>query len=272
MRSSGTDGETALSFEHFRIGFPVSGLLIGLLVGLTGVGGGSLMTPMLILVFGMRALNAVGVDLLFAAVTKTFGTMVHGKMRTVEWPVVWWMLAGSLPMTVVTLLALRLLGPTSAAVNHTATVTIGVALIITAVSVVLRPQVTSLSQRYFGHWASRRSKALTVVLGAVLGVLVPITSVGAAALGMPVLLLLYPRVVSSRLVGADIAHAVPLTLVAGMGHLFVRTIDPVLLLSLLAGSVPGVILGSFASGRIPDRLLRYVLSMALVLAGWKLIA
>ena len=261
-----------MHLEEFRIGYPLSGLLIGMLVGLTGVGGGSLMTPMLILVFGMRALNAVGVDLLFAAITKAFGTLVHGSVRTVEWPVVWRMLAGSLPMTAITLGVLSLLGPATTALNHAASVALGAALILTAVSVALRPQIMTFSQRYLGTWASGRSTTLTVMLGAVLGILVPITSVGAAALGMPMLLLLYPGITSVRLVGADIAHAVPLTLVAGLGHLFVRSIDPVLLLMLLAGSVPGVILGSLASGRIPDRWLRYVLSIALVLAGSKMLA
>ena len=261
-----------MPFDQFRIGYPISGLLIGILVGLTGVGGGSLMTPMLILVFGMRALNAVGVDLLFAAITKAFGTAAHGSARTVEWPVVWRMLAGSMPMTIVILALLNVLKTPTEALNHAVSIALGAALVLTAVSVALRPQITSWTQRRYGNWASRHATGLTVLLGALLGILVPITSVGAAALGMPLLLLLYPKITSARLVGADIAHAVPLTLVAGMGHLFVRSIDPMLLLSLVAGSVPGVILGSLASGRVPDRVLRYLLSVALVLAGAKLLA
>ena len=261
-----------MSFDQFRIGYPISGLLIGMLVGLTGVGGGSLMTPMLIIVFGMRALNAIGVDLLFAAITKAFGTAIHGSVRTVEWRVVGWMLAGSIPMTLVTLATLAVLGAPSAEVNRAVGKALGAALILTAVSVALRPYATQWAQRHVGTWATSRAVGLTVLLGVLLGVLVPVTSVGAAALGMPLLLLLYPNVSSARLVGADIAHAVPLTLVAGIGHLFVQSTDPVLLLSLLGGSVPGVILGSLASGRVPDRLLRYCMSIALVLAGWKLVA
>ncbi len=258
--------------EHFRIGFPVSGFVIGVLVGLTGVGGGSLMTPLLILVFAMRPLNAIGVDLLFAAITKAFGTVAHGSVRTVEWRVVWLMLAGSMPMTVITLGILALQGPPSAALNHAAAIALGWALVLTALSVAFRPQIVSLTQRRFGNWAGRNAIAMTVLLGVLLGILVPITSVGAAALGMPLLLLIYPGISSARLVGADIAHAVPLTLVAGMGHLLVSPIDPVLLLSLIAGSVPGVVLGSLASGRIPDWLLRIVMTVALMLAGWKLLA
>ena len=261
-----------MSLDQFRIGYPISGLLIGMLVGLTGVGGGSLMTPMLILVFGMRALNAIGIDLLFAAITKAFGTVVHGSVRTVEWRVVGWMLAGSIPMALITLGALSWLGMPGAEVNRAVSKALGAALILTAVSVALRPYATRWAERRVGNWATRQAALLTVLLGALLGVLVPITSVGAAALGMPILLLLYPGVTSVRLVGADIAHAVPLTLVAGLGHLFVQSTDPVLLLSLVGGSIPGVILGSLASGRVPDRLLRYAMSIALVLAGWKLVA
>lgn len=260
-----------MSIGDFRLGYTVSGLAIGLLVGLTGVGGGSLMTPMLILVFRMQALHAVGVDLLFAAITKAFGTAVHGRVRTVEWPIVGWMAAGSLPMTLITLGILGVIGPPSAEVNRAVSKALGVALVVTAISVALRPYVTQWSQRRYGSWATQRARALTVVLGMVLGVLVPITSVGAAALGMPLLLLLYPNIASARLVGADIAHAVPLTLVAGIGHLFVNSVDPLLLLSLVAGSIPGVVLGSLASGRVPDRLLRYAMSVALILAGWRLL-
>ncbi len=258
--------------ERFRIGFTISGCLIGVLVGLTGVGGGSLMTPLLILVFGMRPLNAIGVDLLFAAITKAFGTAAHGSASTVEWRVVWLMLAGSMPMTAVTLGVLALQGPPTAALNQAAAVALGAALILTAVSVAFRPQIGAIAQRRFGDWAGRNAAVMTIVLGVLLGILVPVTSVGAAALGMPLLLLIYPNISSVRLVGADIAHAVPLTLVAGMGHLLVSPIDPVLLLALIAGSIPGVVLGSLASGRVPDWLLRGVMAIALTLAGWKLLA
>ncbi len=257
--------------ERLSIGYSISGLLIGLLVGLTGVGGGSLMTPLLILVFGMRATNAVGLDLLFAAITKAFGTVVHGSARTVEWRIAWQMLAGSIPMAVLTLGLLNWLGLPSGMLDRAISTSLGVALILTAISVVLRPQIARYSQRLAGYAIARRSAALTVLLGAGLGVLVSFTSVGAAAIGLPVLLLLHPRVPSARLVGADIAQAVPLTLVAGMGHLFVHTVDPVLLLSLVAGSIPGVVIGSFASGRLPDGVLRYAMSTALVLAGAKLL-
>ena len=261
-----------MSFDQFRVGYPLSGLLIGFLVGLTGVGGGSLMTPLLIIIFGMRSLNAVGVDLLFAAITKAVGTAVHGSAQTVEWRVAGRMLAGSIPMALITLGLLGWLGAPSAKLNQAVSKALGWALILTAVSVALRPYVTEWARRRFGSVASRHAVPFTIGLGALLGVLVPMTSVGAAALGMPILLLLYPTTPSVRLVGADIAHAVPLTLVAGLGHLFVRSIDPVLLLALVGGSVPGVIFGSLASGRVPDRLLRYCLSAALVLAGLKLLS
>ena len=257
--------------ERLNIAYSCSGLLIGLLVGLTGVGGGSLMTPLLILVFGMRATNAVGLDLLFAAITKAFGTVVHGSARTVEWRIAWHMLAGSIPMALITLGLINRLGLPNGALDHAVSASLGVALIVTAASVVLRPQITRYSQRLAGAAIARHSSALTVLLGAALGVLVSFTSVGAAAIGLPLLLLLHPRVPSARLVGADIAQAVPLTLVAGMGHLFVHAIDPALLLSLVAGSIPGVVIGSLAAGRLPDGVLRYAMSTALVLAGAKLL-
>ena len=258
--------------QSFSFAYPLSGLVIGTLVGMTGVGGGSLMTPLLIVVFGMPAMGAVGVDLLFAAVTKAFGTAAHGSARTVEWRVAWLMLAGSIPTAIVVLSVLAASGPPAAALNHAVSRGLGVMLVITAASVALRPQISAWTGRRFGSSAPGRATVLTVLLGVLLGILVPITSVGAAAFAMPMLLLLYPGIASARLVGADIAHAVPLTLVAGLGHLLVGTISLWLLLALLAGSVPGVVLGSLLSGRVPDAVLRAVLCVALLLAGWRLLA
>ena len=229
------------------------------------------MTPLLILVFGMRAMNAVGVDLLFAAITKAVGTAVHGSAHTVDWRVALLMAVGSLPCTVITLGLLNILALPTATIDHAILTALGVALILTALSVVLRPQLARYTERVTGGTTPRRSATFTVLLGAGLGVLVSFTSVGAASIGMPLLLLIYPRVSSARLVGADIAHAVPLTLVAGLGHLLVNPFNPWLLLWLVAGSIPGVIIGSFASGRLPDSMLRYLLSTALVLAGLRLL-
>ena len=253
------------------LGLPVAGFLVGTLVGLTGVGGGSLMTPVLILVFGLRPLRAVGTDLLFAAATKLVGTAVHGRLRTVDWRVAGWLALGSLPTTAVVLGAFSLFGPPDEAANRWAGLALGVALVVTALSVVFRPQMVRWSRRVLGDWALARSVPLTVATGVALGVIVPLTSVGGGALGMPMLLLLWPAQPTALLVGADIAHAVPLTLVAGAGHLLLEPVNWTLLGTLLLGSVPGVVLGSSLSGRVPERVLQPCLAAALVVAGWQLL-
>lgn len=250
---------------------PVAGFLVGTLVGLTGVGGGSLMTPVLILVFGMHPLRAVGTDLLFAAVTKMVGTAVHGRLRTVDWRVAAWLALGSLPTTAVVLTGFAVFGPPAEAANRWVGLALGVAMIVTAASVAFRPQIVRWSGRVLGDAAVSRAAPLTVAAGVVLGIIVPLTSVGGGAIGMPVLLLLWPGLPTAYLVGADIAHAVPLTLVAGAGHLLLEPVNWTLLGSLLLGSVPGVAIGSLLSGRVPERLLRWCLATALVVAGWQLL-
>jgi uncharacterized membrane protein YfcA len=251
--------------------YVLSGLAVGLLVGLTGVGGGSLMTPLLVLVFGIHPSSAVGTDLLYAAATKTVGTGVHGWRRTIDWGVVWRLSAGSAPAAAITLLILWRLGSHGDAKHGVITTTLGFALILTAVAILLRKQILAALARRSQAWSRRTVTWLTVLLGAVLGVLVSVSSVGAGAIGMTVLLVLYPTLPVSKLVGSDIAHAVPLTLLAGLGHWAMGRVDFALLSSLLVGSIPGIVIGSLLASRAPDKVLRPILASTLAIVGGRLI-
>ena len=251
--------------------YSISGLLVGLLVGLTGVGGGSLMTPLLVLLFGVHPATAVGTDLLYAAVTKTAGTLAHGLQGSVDWKITGRLAAGSLPATIVTLIALHHYGVHQRGSGGVIQVVLGAALLITAISLIFRPQLTALAKRHAGELSDSTTLALTIFVGAVLGALVSLTSVGAGAIGVTALLLLYPSLPTTKIVGSDIAHAVPLTLVAGIGHWFLGSVDVSMLLSLLVGSIPGIAIGSFLSSRAPEALLRKILAATLLLVGGRLI-
>jgi len=252
----------------------LSGFVVGAIVGATGVGGGSLMTPLLVLVLGVAPATAVGTDLLYAAFTKAGGAWAHGRQRNVDWRVGALLAAGSVPAAGATLLVLRLLPLGADQYNQIITVTLSVALILTAVALLLKDRLRAIALRRPVLRAGNgdRSRAVTVAVGAVLGVLVTVSSVGAGALGVAALFFLYPGLVAVRVVGTDIAHAVPLTLVAGLGHAAMGAVDWGLLGSLLLGSLPGVYLGSAVSRRLPERLLRTLLAAMLVLVGSKLIA
>ncbi|HUE18172.1 MAG TPA: sulfite exporter TauE/SafE family protein [Stellaceae bacterium] len=251
--------------------YSVSGFFVGMLVGMTGVGGGSLMTPLLILLFGIHPASAVGTDLLYAAATKTAGTAMHGYAKTIDWRIVRRLATGSIPATLLTLLALSWLDLGGGAAHALITTVLGCALFATAGVLIFRRSILAFYARHVGALDPRRTALFTVVTGAILGVLVSISSVGAGALGVTALVLLYPQLPTVRIVGSDIAHAVPLTLVAGLGHWWLGTIDGALLGSLLVGSLPGIVIGSLASTRMPDRLLQLVLAATLLLAGYKLL-
>lgn len=252
--------------------YAMSGFGVGLLVGMTGVGGGSLMTPVLILLFGIHPATAVGTDLLYAAATKTCGTVVHGFNSSIDWRVVGRLATGSVPMTVVTLFILSRVDLTGGAAAHFITFILSVALLATAVALVFRTRLVDFYSKRVGELSQRRTKVLTIVTGGILGILVSISSVGAGAIGVTVLLLLYPRFPLSRIVGTDIAHAVPLTLVAGAGHWLTGSVDPSMLLSLVSGSVPAIVLGSYLAPHLPEIGLRYLLALVLAVAGGKLVA
>lgn len=254
-----------------ELGYALAGLLVGFIVGLTGVGGGSLMTPLLIMVFGISPATAVGTDLLYASLTKATGVWVHARRGNVEWKLVGWMSAGSIPAAVIALLCLHFIGVDSQPVGGLITGALGVALILTALAILFREQLQKLGQRG-GATAVRHSPVTaTIITGAVIGALVALSSVGAGAVGVAALFWLYPLLPSSRIVGSDIAHAVPLTLVAGLGHSFMGTVDWQILLNLLIGSLPGIYLGSHLSGKIAERWLRPALASMLVIVGGKLV-
>jgi len=251
--------------------YVLSGLAVGLLVGLTGVGGGSLMTPILVLLFGIHPTTAVGTDLLYAAATKSVGTLVHGASGTVEWSIVGRLAAGSVPATALTIFLLAHFQAQSGGVNGVITMVLGVMLILTAIAILFRKMILDAFARRVGEISGTRTTVSTVVLGAVLGVLVSLSSVGAGAIGVTVLLILYPKLPAAKLVGSDIAHAVPLTLIAGIGHWFLGSIDWHLLGSLLVGSIPGIAIGSLISSRIPDTVLRPILASTLAIVGGRLV-
>jgi hypothetical protein len=250
--------------------YSLSGFVVGTLVGMTGVGGGSLMTPLLVLAFGIHPATAVGTDLLYASATKSVGTAVHSANRTIDWGIVGRLATGSVPATALMLLALAHYGKRLDAAHGVITTVLGVALVLTAVAIFFRQTIVKFFADRAGAPNARRTTILTVLLGAILGALVSLSSVGAGAIGMTVLLVLYPRAPVGRLVGSDIAHAVPLTLIGGLGHWMMGSVDWHLLVSLLSGSIPGVVIGSLLSARTPDRVLRPVLASTLAVVGIKL--
>jgi len=256
---------------HLNYLYSLSGLGVGFLVGLTGVGGGSLMTPLLVLLFGIHPTTAVGTDLLYASVTKAGGTLVHGLRGTVDWRITGRLAIGSVPATALTLLWLHHFGAHGSAASGLIQAVLGLALLLTSVSLIFRPRIMAFAARHALAPSERRTVALTILTGALLGVLVSLTSVGAGAIGVTVLLMLYPNLPTAKVVGSDVAHAVPLTLIAGMGHWFLGSIDWALLLSLLIGSLPGIVIGSYLSSRAPDGVLRPVLAATLALVGCRLV-
>ncbi|OYV35201.1 MAG: hypothetical protein B7Z81_09040, partial [Acidocella sp. 20-61-6] len=248
-----------------------SGLLVGFLVGLTGVGGGSLMTPLLVLMFGVHPAMAVGTDLLFAAATKSVGTTIHSAGKTVDWRIVGRLAIGSVPATLLSLVAIAGLGASSKDVTNAISITLGSALLISAGTLLFKEQIIQAVARKYPDFGVQSSYRLTVLVGFALGILVSLSSVGAGALGTIALVILYPRLPLVRIVGSDIAHAVPLTLLAGIGHWYLGTVNFALLASLLLGSVPGIILGSISARFAPDTVLKTALGIILTLVGFKML-
>lgn len=244
---------------------------MGILVGLTGVGGGSLMTPLLVLLFGFHPATAVGTDLLYASVTKSVGTVVHGSRKTVDWHIVAGLAAGSIPASIVTLYVMSRVGTLGNDAAGILNLLLGVSLLLTAISIFFRPVFLRWAGPRVENVETRGISRSTVALGLALGVLVTVTSVGAGALGTTALLMLYPRLPVARIAGSDIAHAVPLTLIAGIGHWFLGSVDFGLMFGLLIGSIPGIILGSMLATRASDSLLRPVLAVTLLVVAVRLL-
>ena len=252
--------------------FVLSGLVVGTIIGLTGVGGGSLMTPLLIMGFGISPVAAVGTDLLFAAVTKFGGTLKLAQQRLVPWNKVALLSVGSIPAALATLVVLHTMGAATAQTDQLIRQGLGCALLLTAVATLIKvfvahtPALGTTRTRAQAHWS------WPVLLGAVIGSLVTLTSVGAGAIGVTALLLLFPSLALPRVVAADLAYAVPLTLVAGLGHASLGTVDWHLLALLLCGSLPGIWLGAHLLGKSNPRVIRSALSVLLAAAGFKLLA
>ncbi|MFO1322295.1 MAG: sulfite exporter TauE/SafE family protein [Burkholderiales bacterium] len=251
--------------------YVIAGFLVGSIVGVTGVGGGSLMTPLLILVFGVAPTTAVGTDLLYAGLTKGVGSIAQTLQGRVQWRIAGLLALGSLPAAGATTYVLARVGIDTSATSRLLTAALAVALLATAASLVFRKAITASVKHDPNAWHVRHAAGLTVVVGAALGVLVTLTSVGAGALGTIALILLYPRLRTAEVIGTDIAHAVPLTLIAGGAHAVLGTVDYKLLATLLAGSIPGILLGSYGGNLFSERHLRVALAVVLAAVGLKLI-
>lgn len=229
------------------------------------------MTPLLVLLFGFHPSTAVGTDLLYASITKSVGTAVHGKRQTVDWRIVGGLATGSIPASILTLLAMAYFDVRTANSAFILNVLLGVTLLATSITVFFRPLILRWSGDHIHALEPERLKRWTVFLGALLGILVSITSVGAGALGTTALLILYPKLPVARIAGSDIAHAVPLTLIAGIGHWLLGSVDLTLMVALLAGSIPGIIIGSYLATRSSDALLRPILALTLLVSSVRLL-
>ena len=250
--------------------YVASGFGVGLLVGMTGVGGGSLMTPLLILLFGIHPSTAVGTDLLYAAATKAGGSVVHGLARSVHWPAVIRLACGSIPASILTMVVIWQLDLNPASQRSLVNLVLCFALLLTAVSLIFRKSILDRYRTRMERVEETTIVIATVVTGALLGVLVSISSVGAGAVGVTALLLLYPRLPMASIVGSDIAHAVPLTLVAGAGHWMLGEVDWQLMGVLLMGSLPGIVIGSYSAVRVPQAVLRVTLAVILLVVAGKM--
>jgi uncharacterized membrane protein YfcA len=229
------------------------------------------MTPVLVLLFGFHPATAVGTDLLYASVTKTVGTGVHHKGKTVDWKIVGGLATGSVPAAILTLLVMSQVGVTAGKSSTVLNLLLGAALLLTSLSVFFRPWILRFAGDHIEAMADSRVTGWTIALGVMLGVLVSVTSVGAGALGTTALLILYPKLPIARIAGSDIAHAVPLTLIAGLGHWMMGSVDFNLMFSLLVGSIPGIIIASLLATRSSDSVLRPILAITLLLVSLKLL-
>ena len=257
---------------EFHYYFVLAGLFVGFIVGLTGVGGGSLMTPILIH-FGITPATSVGTDLLYAAITKSGGVHVHHKKGNIDWRLTLLLSMGSVPAALVTLWILHSGGFDTATVNKIIKTSLGWAMLFTALAILFKQKIMDYSHRndvWFTRMNPRQQEIATVMTGVLLGAVVTLTSIGAGALGTVCLFMLYPLLPTVRLVGTEIAHAVPLTLVAGIGHASFGNVDWNLLGNLLMGSLPGIYIGSHLANRAADQYLRPALAMMMIYAGSKL--
>lgn len=254
------------------ISYILSGFAVGLLVGLTGVGGGSLMTPLLTLLFGINPSVAVGTDLAFAAITKSFGTLTHRIRGTTSWPVVKLLCLGAIPAAILSALALKFFGGLSKDSGQMIRYAIAASICLTIIALVFKGKMLAWINRHpEKQLHGKQLSTATVIAGAILGILVTISSIGAGAVGATIIVLLYPKLSSAEVAGTDIAYAVPLTTIAAIGHWWLGSLNWALLGALLIGSIPGITIGSFAARAVPDRLLRALLVITLAGVALKLV-
>ena len=252
----------------------VGGALVGAIVGATGVGGGSLMTPLLTLVFGLPAQVAVGTDLLFASATKLSGAITHWRRGNIQWSITGWLTLGSVPAALATIAAVRAWHPDPGQFGAFVRWALAAALLLTAAGLLVRSQIQAFGRRFApaqGDAATAVRPLPAIAVGLVIGVMVTLTSVGAGVIGVVALLFLYPTLTAKRLVAVDIAHSIPLTLVAGLGHVALGTVNWPVLGALLIGSVPAISLGALLADRLPERILRVLLAAMLTLIGTRLV-
>ena len=254
------------------LSYIVSGFAVGLLVGMTGVGGGSLMTPLLTLLFGVPPSVAVGTDLEFAAITKSAGTLTHRLRGTIRWDIVKRLCIGALPAAIVATLALKSFGTLSPEIGQIIRYSIAASVLLTVVALIFKGRMLAwINAHPEKQLQGNKLAAATIIAGAVLGVLVTVSSIGAGAIGATLLVMLYPRMTSAEVAGTDIAYAVPLTAIAALGHWWLGSIHWELLASLLVGSLPGITLGSWVARSVPEQFLRVLLAMTLTGVAIKLI-
>ncbi|MCC7596558.1 sulfite exporter TauE/SafE family protein [Janthinobacterium sp. FW305-129] len=254
------------------LSYIVSGFAVGLLVGMTGVGGGSLMTPLLTLLFGVPPSVAVGTDLAFASITKSAGTLTHRLRGTIRWDIVKRLCMGALPAAVIATLALKSFGTLSPEIGQIIRYSIAGSVLLTVVALIFKGRMLAwINAHPEKQLQGNKLAAATIIAGAVLGVLVTVSSIGAGAIGATLLVMLYPRMSSAEVAGTDIAYAVPLTAIAALGHWWLGSIHWELLASLLVGSLPGITLGSWVARSVPEKFLRVLLAMTLTGVAVKLI-
>lgn len=260
--------------------FILAGVLVGFCVGITGVGGGSLMTPILISLFKIEPHIAIGTDLLYAAISKFCGSIVHAKKTNIIWPIVLWLAVGSIPASLATHWVLENYLSQSASYKGILTMVLGFMLTLTGISIVFRGSIEKFFSKFRQnesleltedlaniHLRAKEKRVYIVVMGIVLGIFVTLSSVGAGAFGIMALVLMFPHLPMIRIIGSDVVHAVLLTLVAGLGHLSSGNVDLHLLGWLLVGSIPAIIIGTLISSRLPERMIRKILGITLFALG-----
>lgn len=256
--------------------FILAGMLVGFCVGITGVGGGSLMTPILISLFRIEPHIAIGTDLLYAAISKFCGSMVHARKLNIVWPIVLWLAVGSIPASFGTSWVLEHYLSQSTHYKAVLTMVLGFMLTLTGVSIIFRTRI----EKFFNKFRSKevtqteneqlaihKKRSFIVIMGIILGVFVTLSSVGAGAFGIMALVIMFPNLPMIRIIGSDVVHAVLLTLVAGLGHMSAGNVDFTLLMWLLVGSIPAIIIGTLISSRMPERLIRKILGITLFALG-----